>query len=108
MSDSDFIKFIAEHRVFASLEAPSAESALRAAEAAILGGLKLVEVSLSTPGQDRVISELRRVYEVARAQCLPFVTGLSTRKNSVGHLPEAVTGMLMTSPSQRPQRVEGE
>ena len=62
MSDSDFIKFIAEHRVFASLEAPSAESALRAAEAAILGGLKLVEVSLSTPGQYRVISELRRVY----------------------------------------------
>lgn len=54
------------------------------------------------------VAELRRVYEVARAQCLPFVTGLSTRKSSVGHLPEAVTAMLMTPPPDRPQRVEGE
>jgi uncharacterized Ntn-hydrolase superfamily protein len=54
------------------------------------------------------VAELRRVYEVARAQCLPFVTGLSTRKNSVGHLPESVTQMLMTPPEKRPRRVEGE
>jgi uncharacterized Ntn-hydrolase superfamily protein len=54
------------------------------------------------------VSELRRVYEVARAQCLPFVTGLSTRRNSVGHLPEAVTTMLMTPPPDRPQRIKGE
>ena len=55
MNDSDFIKFVAENRVFAMLRAASAESALRAAEAAIIGGLKLVEVSLSTPGEFRVI-----------------------------------------------------
>lgn len=54
------------------------------------------------------VAELRRVYEVARAQCLPFVTGLSTRKSSVGHLPEAVTSMLMKTPADRPQRVKGE
>src|ERR1051325_7692684 len=62
MNDSDFIKFVAENRVFAMLRAASAESALRAAEAAIIGGLKLVEGSISTPGEFRVISELRRVY----------------------------------------------
>jgi 2-dehydro-3-deoxyphosphogluconate aldolase/(4S)-4-hydroxy-2-oxoglutarate aldolase len=62
MNDSDFIKFISENRIFAALRADSAESALRAAEAVIIGGVKLIEVSLSTPGEFRVISELRRVY----------------------------------------------
>jgi 2-dehydro-3-deoxyphosphogluconate aldolase/(4S)-4-hydroxy-2-oxoglutarate aldolase len=62
MNDSDFIKFVAETRIFAMVRAESAESALRAAEAAIIGGLKLIEVSLATPGEFRVISELRRVY----------------------------------------------
>jgi 2-dehydro-3-deoxyphosphogluconate aldolase/(4S)-4-hydroxy-2-oxoglutarate aldolase len=62
MSDSDFVKFVAANRVFAMLYADSAETALRAAEAAILGGIKLIEVSLRTPGEYRVISELRRVY----------------------------------------------
>ena len=54
------------------------------------------------------VAELRRVFEVARAQCLPFVTGLSTRQNSVGHLSAETTAMLMTPPSGRPQRVDGE
>jgi uncharacterized Ntn-hydrolase superfamily protein len=54
------------------------------------------------------VAELRRVYEVARAQCLPFVTGLSTRASSVGHLPAETTAMLMTPPKDRPQRVAGE
>ncbi|MBI3654471.1 MAG: hypothetical protein HY231_25865 [Acidobacteria bacterium] len=62
MNDSDFIKFVADNRVFATVRADSAEAALRAAEAAIMGGLKLIEVSLATPGEFRVISELRRVY----------------------------------------------
>lgn len=54
------------------------------------------------------VVELRRVYEVARAQCLPFVTGLSTRQSSVGHLSAETTSMLMTPPQDRPQRVDGE
>jgi 2-dehydro-3-deoxyphosphogluconate aldolase / (4S)-4-hydroxy-2-oxoglutarate aldolase len=62
MNDSDFIKFVAENRIFAVVRAESAEAALRAAEATIIGGIKLIEVSLSTPGEFRVISELRRVY----------------------------------------------
>jgi 2-dehydro-3-deoxyphosphogluconate aldolase/(4S)-4-hydroxy-2-oxoglutarate aldolase len=62
MNDSEFVKFVAENRIFAVVRADSAEAALRAAEAAIIGGIKLIEVSLSTPGEFRVISELRRVY----------------------------------------------
>lgn len=54
------------------------------------------------------VKELRRVYEVARAQCLPFVTGLSTRRSSVGHLSTETTAMLMKPPQDRPQRVDGE
>lgn len=62
MKDADLIQFVAEHRVFGVVRAPSAESALRAAEAAIMGGIKLIEVALATPGSFRVISDLRRRY----------------------------------------------
>ena len=62
MKDEDFIQLAADHRVFAIVRAQSAQSALRAAEAAIVGGIKLIEVALSTPGGFRVISDLRRRY----------------------------------------------
>jgi 2-dehydro-3-deoxyphosphogluconate aldolase/(4S)-4-hydroxy-2-oxoglutarate aldolase len=62
MKDEDLIQLAADHRVFAVVRAQSAESALRAAEAAIIGGIKLIEVALSTPGSFRVISDLRRRY----------------------------------------------
>lgn len=62
MKDSELIDAVAAHRVFAVVRARSAESALRAAEAAIVGGIKLVEVALATPGSFRVISDLRRRY----------------------------------------------
>ena len=65
-------------------------------------------LSIGVDDHPSPVAELRRVYEVARAQCLPFVTGLSTRKSSVGHLPESVTTMLMKAPQDRPQRVKGE
>jgi len=48
------------------------------------------------------IAELRRVFEVARHQLLPFVDGMPTRKNPMGDLPKAVTDMLMTPPPFRP------
>ena len=35
---------------------------MRASEAAIVGGIKLIEVALATPGSFRVISDLRRRY----------------------------------------------
>ena len=62
MKDAELIESVAAHRVFAVVRARSAESALRAAEAAIVGGIKLVEVALATPGSFRVISDLRHRY----------------------------------------------
>jgi 2-dehydro-3-deoxyphosphogluconate aldolase/(4S)-4-hydroxy-2-oxoglutarate aldolase len=60
MNDAEFINFVHDNRLFAFLRAASANIALRAAEAAIIGGIKLIEVSLATPGEFRVISELGR------------------------------------------------
>lgn len=62
MNDAGLIRLVTDHRVFAVVSAPSAESALRAAEAAIMGGIKLIEVALATPGGFRVISDLRHLY----------------------------------------------
>lgn len=59
MNDAELIRIISENRVFAVVRAQSAEAALRAAEAAIMGGMRLIEVPLATPGSFRVISELR-------------------------------------------------
>jgi len=62
VKDAELIDAVATHRVFAVVRARSAESALRAAEAAVVGGVKLVEVALATPGSFRVISDLRHRY----------------------------------------------
>ena len=48
------------------------------------------------------VAELRRVFEVARHQLLPFVKGMPTRENPLGDLPEEVTKTLMTPPPFRP------
>lgn len=48
------------------------------------------------------VGELRRVFEVAKKQYLPFVTGMPTRANPMGALGEEVTDMLMLSPGKRP------
>jgi uncharacterized Ntn-hydrolase superfamily protein len=48
------------------------------------------------------VAELRRVFEVARQQYLPFITGMPTRANPQGRLPQEVSAMLMTPPSYRP------
>src|SRR5918999_1388687 len=59
MNDAELVRIISENRVFAVVRAQSAEVALRAAEAAIMGGIRLIEVPLATPGSFRVISDLR-------------------------------------------------
>jgi 2-dehydro-3-deoxyphosphogluconate aldolase/(4S)-4-hydroxy-2-oxoglutarate aldolase len=59
MKDDELIRFASTNRVFAVLGGHSAESALRAAEAAIAGGIRMIEVALGTPGSFRVISELQ-------------------------------------------------
>lgn len=62
MKDAELTSVVAAQRVFAVVRARSAESALRASEAAIVGGIKLIEVALGTPGSFRVISDLRHRY----------------------------------------------
>jgi uncharacterized Ntn-hydrolase superfamily protein len=47
------------------------------------------------------VHELRRVFEVARHQLLPFVAGLPTRDNPAGNLAEDFTDMLMQPPPER-------
>ncbi len=48
------------------------------------------------------VAELRRVYEVARHQLLPFVKGLPSRENPHGSLGDDVAAMLMRPPPYRP------
>jgi uncharacterized Ntn-hydrolase superfamily protein len=48
------------------------------------------------------VAELRRVFEVARHQLLPFMDGMPTRTNPLGDLPEAIAGRLLTPPPFRP------
>lgn len=62
MKDAELTSVVAAQRVFAVVRARSAESALRASEAAIVGGIKLIEVAVGTPGSIRVISDLRHRY----------------------------------------------
>jgi 2-dehydro-3-deoxyphosphogluconate aldolase/(4S)-4-hydroxy-2-oxoglutarate aldolase len=62
MKDSEFIQLVSTLRVFGVVQARSADTTFRAAEAAIMGGIRLIEVGLTTPGGFRVISDLRRRY----------------------------------------------
>ena len=48
------------------------------------------------------VAELRRVFEVARQQYLPFIVGMPTRANPLGNLPDEVGVMLLTPPPYRP------
>jgi 2-dehydro-3-deoxyphosphogluconate aldolase/(4S)-4-hydroxy-2-oxoglutarate aldolase len=62
MIDYSILSFIEQRKIIAVVKADSAETALKATEAAVFGGIKLVEISMSTPGAVRVISDLRRRY----------------------------------------------
>ena len=62
MKDVELVNLVASYKVFAVVRALSAETALRATEAVIKGGIKLVEVALATPGSYRVIADLRHRY----------------------------------------------
>ena len=48
------------------------------------------------------VAELRRVFEVARHQLLPFVRGLPTRRTPLGGIGADVQSMLLTPPPYRP------
>jgi KDPG and KHG aldolase len=74
MKDAELIQFVEASRVFAVVRAASAESAVRSAEAAIVGGIKVIEVTLATPGSFRVISDLRHRYGDRVCVCAGSVT----------------------------------
>jgi uncharacterized Ntn-hydrolase superfamily protein len=48
------------------------------------------------------VAELRRIYEIAKLQLLPFVEGLPTRENPLGSLTDEFVEMNMLPPPQRP------
>ena len=50
----------------------------------------------------RPVSELRRVYEIAKAQLLPFVRGMPRKGRPAVAPPDEVTTMLALPPPQRP------
>ncbi len=48
------------------------------------------------------VSELRRIFEIAKHQLLTFTKGMPTRANPLASLPSEVTAMLLTPPPYRP------
>lgn len=50
------------------------------------------------------VAELRRVWEVARRELLPFVDTMPTRENPMGGVDAAVVDLILLPPSQRPAR----
>jgi 2-dehydro-3-deoxyphosphogluconate aldolase/(4S)-4-hydroxy-2-oxoglutarate aldolase len=62
MSPEAILSVFCQRRLAGSLRAATADSALRAAEAAVAGGISILEVPVSTPGFVRIISELRRTF----------------------------------------------
>jgi uncharacterized Ntn-hydrolase superfamily protein len=48
------------------------------------------------------IAELRRIFEIARYQLLPFVDSMPTRANPLGDVSKTVIDVLMTPPPFRP------
>ncbi len=48
------------------------------------------------------VAELRRIFEIASKQLLPFTMGMPSRKDPVGSIPVEITDMLMTPPAYRP------
>jgi 2-dehydro-3-deoxyphosphogluconate aldolase/(4S)-4-hydroxy-2-oxoglutarate aldolase len=62
MKDAELVSLVSENRVIAVIRAESAELAFRASEAAAVGGIKMLEVALGTPGAFRVISDLCHRY----------------------------------------------
>ncbi|MDH6233753.1 putative Ntn-hydrolase superfamily protein [Mesorhizobium soli] len=48
------------------------------------------------------VAELRRVFEIASRQLLPFTRGMPSRADPRGALAESVTAMLMLPPEHRP------
>lgn len=60
MSADDLLQRFFTHRIVASLRAATAEFAVRSAQAAAAGGVRIIEVPHTIPGAMRVIVDIRR------------------------------------------------
>jgi uncharacterized Ntn-hydrolase superfamily protein len=93
-------------RLLAALEAgESAGGDKRGRQAASLVVYRTEEypyLSLRVDEHPYPVPELRRVFELARNQLLPFVEGLPSRRNPMGNVPQEVVDMLLSSPPLRP------
>ncbi|HWP93583.1 MAG TPA: bifunctional 4-hydroxy-2-oxoglutarate aldolase/2-dehydro-3-deoxy-phosphogluconate aldolase [Thermodesulfobacteriota bacterium] len=58
------VDLVRSSKVIAVIRAVGPETALRSAQACIEGGLKLIEITFSFSGADKVISELSKGYDV--------------------------------------------
>jgi uncharacterized Ntn-hydrolase superfamily protein len=54
------------------------------------------------------VAELRRVWEVARRQLMPFVRTMPTQEHPAGREDPAVTELLLLPPAQRPAAGAGQ
>lgn len=59
-------------------------------------------IDLRVDEHDDPVRELRRVFEVAKQQYLPFIVGMPTRENPLGALGDDVVEMLLRAPADRP------
>jgi uncharacterized Ntn-hydrolase superfamily protein len=103
-----------EERLMQALEAGQAAGGdLRGRQSAALKVMRdeaYAWVDLRVDEHEHPVTELRRVFEVARHQVAPFVAGMPTRDDPGRAPPAAVTRMLLTPPPSRPgamQRAPG-
>jgi uncharacterized Ntn-hydrolase superfamily protein len=59
-------------------------------------------LDLRVDEHEQPVPELRRVYEIAKLQLLPFVQGMPKRGEIAVALPQSVSDMLLKAPSDRP------
>ena len=63
-AEMDVMEAVERHKLFGVVRTETAEQAIRCGEAAIQGGLRLIEITLTTPGWQQVLAGLRGHPEV--------------------------------------------
>ncbi|WP_108658673.1 DUF1028 domain-containing protein [Acuticoccus kandeliae] len=95
-----------EERLMRALEAAQAvggdKRGRQSAGLAVIGAEDYRRVDLRVDEHADPIAELRRVYEVAKAQLAPFVAGMPKRGAPPAPAPQSVVDMLLKSPPDRP------
>jgi uncharacterized Ntn-hydrolase superfamily protein len=93
-------------RLLVSLEAAQAAGGdMRGRQSAALYVVDKEEyplVDLRVDEHPYPVAELRRIFEIAKLQLFPFVTGLPNRSDQQGKIGDDVAAMLLAPPPQRP------